>query len=47
MGRIFGTDGARGIVGTELTTELVVNIGRAAAQVLAAQCKHRPRFVLG
>ena len=31
MGRIFGTDGARGVVGVELTAELAVNIGRAAA----------------
>lgn len=31
MGRLFGTDGARGIAVTELTCELAMNIGRAAA----------------
>jgi phosphoglucosamine mutase len=32
----FGTDGVRGVANTELTAELAVGIGRAAAQVLAA-----------
>ena len=32
MRRYFGTDGVRGIVGTELTTELVERLGRAAAR---------------
>ena len=31
MGRLFGTDGARGIANKELTCELAMNIGRAAA----------------
>ena len=30
MGRLFGTDGARGIAITELTCELAMQIGRAA-----------------
>ena len=47
MGRIFGTDGARGVVGKELTIELAVNIGRAAAQVLAAECGHKPLVIIG
>ena len=34
MGRLFGTDGARGIAITELTCELAMQIGRAAALVL-------------
>ncbi|MBP3856303.1 MAG: phosphoglucosamine mutase [Ruminiclostridium sp.] len=34
MGRLFGTDGARGVAITELTCELAMNIGRAAALVL-------------
>ena len=34
MGRLFGTDGARGIANTELTCELAMQIGRAAAMVL-------------
>jgi phosphoglucosamine mutase len=31
----FGTDGVRGVAGSELTPELVLNLGRAAARVLA------------
>ena len=34
MGRLFGTDGARGVANTELTCELAMQIGRAAALVL-------------
>ena len=47
MGRIFGTDGARGVVGVELTAELAVNIGRAAAMVLAEQTHKKPLVVIG
>ncbi|MBP0981955.1 MAG: phosphoglucosamine mutase, partial [Oscillospiraceae bacterium] len=47
MGRIFGTDGARGVVGVELTAELAVNIGRAAAMVLTEQTKKKPLVVIG
>ena len=39
MGRLFGTDGARGVAVTELTCETAMNIGRAAAIVLT---KHKP-----
>ena len=34
MGRLFGTDGARGVANTELTCETAMSIGRAAAMVL-------------
>lgn len=34
MGKLFGTDGARGVANSELTCELAMNIGRAAAMVL-------------
>lgn len=47
MGRIFGTDGARGVAGIELTTELAMNIGRAAAMVLAAETHKKPLVVIG
>ena len=47
MGRLFGTDGVRGIANTELTCELAMEIGRAAASVLADGCRHRPTFVVG
>ena len=35
MGRLFGTDGVRGIANTELTCERAMQIGRAAAEVLS------------
>lgn len=47
MGRLFGTDGARGVANTELTCELAMNIGRAAASVLIASANGRPRVVIG
>lgn len=34
MGRLFGTDGVRGVAITELTCETAISIGRAAATVL-------------
>lgn len=49
MGRLFGTDGARGIAITELTCELAMNIGRAAAIVLTKQKIHKgkARILIG
>jgi len=35
MPKLFGTDGVRGIVNTELTRELAIKIGFAGAQELA------------
>ena len=47
MGRLFGTDGARGVANSELTCELAMKIGRAAAAVLAQAEHHRPRVLIG
>ena len=47
MGRLFGTDGARGIANSELTCELAMNIGRAAAYVLTKHAVTRPKVVIG
>jgi phosphoglucosamine mutase len=47
MGRLFGTDGVRGIANTELTGELAFWLGRAGAYVLATQSSHRPRILVG
>ncbi len=47
MGRIFGTDGARGIAIKELTCELAMQIGRAAAMVLTKTCDHKPKILIG
>lgn len=47
MGRLFGTDGARGIANTELNCELAMNIGRAAAMVLAEKNSGKPTVLIG
>ncbi len=47
MGRLFGTDGARGIANKELTCELAMAIGRAAATVLIEAAGKRPTVVIG
>ncbi len=47
MGRLFGTDGARGVANTELTCELAMNIGRAAAMVLTSEEVEHPTFLIG
>lgn len=47
MGKLFGTDGVRGIANTELTCELAMNIGRAAAMVLTEETHHRPQIIIG
>lgn len=46
MGRLFGTDGARGVANTELTCELAMQIGRAAAVVLTKHTNHKPKIVI-
>ena len=46
MGRLFGTDGARGIANSDLTCELAMQIGRATAMVLSADIK-RPKVMIG
>ena len=47
MGRLFGTDGARGVAITELTCETAMNIGRSAAIVLTKRTKHKPTIFIG
>ena len=48
MGRIFGTDGARGVANTELSCELGMDIGRALDMVLAQRIVgRRPRVLIG
>ena len=46
MGRLFGTDGVRGIANKELTPELAFNLGKAGAYVLKAK-NERPVVVIG
>ena len=48
MGRLFGTDGVRGIANTELSCELSMQIGRATAMVLSKNLKgKRPKVLIG
>ena len=47
MGRLFGTDGARGVANSELTCELAMQIGRAAAMVLTEHTNRRPKVLIG
>ena len=48
MGRLFGTDGARGVANTELTCELAMNIGKAAAMVLIdGEGDKKPTVLIG
>ncbi len=47
MGRLFGTDGVRGIANSELTAEMAMKLGRAAAEVLSNNARRRPLFVIG
>lgn len=47
MGRLFGTDGVRGIAGSELTVDLARGLGRAAVTVLTVGAEHRPVFLVG
>lgn len=47
MARLFGTDGARGVAITELTCEMAMQIGRAAALVLTKKMSHKPKIYIG
>lgn len=47
MGRLFGTDGARGVANTEITCELAMQIGRAAAMVLTSHNNKKPKVLIG
>lgn len=46
MGRMFGTDGVRGIANRELTAELAFKLGRAGAYVLT-EGAHKPTIIVG
>jgi phosphoglucosamine mutase len=46
MGRLFGTDGIRGIAGVELTPEMAFKAGRAAAYVLTQNNMRPPHFLV-
>ena len=47
MGKLFGTDGIRGIANTELTAELAFKTGQSGAYVLTKAANKRPRILIG
>ncbi|HOE56535.1 MAG TPA: phosphoglucosamine mutase [Bacillota bacterium] len=47
MGRLFGTDGVRGIANKELNSTLAFNLGRIGAYVLTGETRHKPRIAVG
>jgi phosphoglucosamine mutase len=47
VGRLFGTDGIRGRVGQELTTDLAFDLGVAAVRVLAGSGASPPTILVG
>ncbi len=47
MGKLFGTDGVRGVANEELTCELAFKIGKCAAYVLTSEIKRKPEILIG
>src|SRR6476659_6516287 len=48
MGRLFGTDGVRGLANADLSPQLALAVAEAAAHVLAERDRtHPPRAVVG
>ena len=47
MARMFGTDGVRGVAGTELTIDLATKLGQAGAYVLTKEKSHKPTIMVG
>lgn len=47
MGRLFGTDGVRGIANSELTPELAFSLGKAGAYVLGKNTDEKPCVLIG
>ena len=47
MGKLFGTDGIRGIAGEELTAELAFRLGLAVAKVLNESSQKKTSVIIG
>lgn len=47
MARMFGTDGVRGVAGSELTIQLATKLGQAGAYVLTKEQSHQPTIIVG
>lgn len=46
MGKLFGTDGIRGVANSELTGRLAYDVGRASAYVLTKKEKRQPKILV-
>jgi len=46
MGKLFGTDGVRGVANTELTGQLAFQVGQAGAYVLTKETKRQPKIIV-
>ncbi|MGI6706147.1 MAG: phosphoglucosamine mutase [Clostridia bacterium] len=46
MGRLFGTDGVRGVANLEITCDIAFRLGQAGAYVLTSE-KHKPKILVG
>lgn len=46
MGKLFGTDGVRGVANSELTGQLAFHVGQAGAYVLTKETKKQPKILV-
>ncbi|MCI9139957.1 phosphoglucosamine mutase [bacterium 1XD42-8] len=47
MGRLFGTDGVRGVANSEISPLLAMELGQAGAYVLTKENAHKPTIMVG
>ena len=47
MGKLFGTDGIRGVVGENLTAQLAYRVGQAVTMVLFEENGRAPLITIG
>lgn len=47
MGRLFGTDGVRGVANEDLTPLFAMQLGQAGAYVLTKEKEHKPTIMVG
>ena len=47
MGRLFGTDGARGVANQDLNVQLALDIAKAAGMIIKREKGGKPTFVVG
>lgn len=47
MGKLFGTDGVRGLANIDITANFAFNLAKAGARVLAGKNCHKPKVLIG